>query len=80
VQLVGALLWGIIVGWLYWRMGSIIPCLIIHIVHNFLTIIPLSGQSNTVLLVILVVGLVLLAIGLWWFGKKFTFADEFNNT
>lgn len=79
VQLVGALLWGIIVGWLYWRTGSIIPCLIIHIVHNFLTIIPLSGQSNTVLLVILVVGLLLLAYGLWWFGKKFTFADESNN-
>ena len=83
-NIISALLLGIIVGWLYWRTGSIIPCLIIHIVNNsfafmpFLHFIHLSGQSNTVLLVIFVVSLLLLAYGLWWFGKKFTFADEFN--
>ena len=84
-NIISALLFGILVGWLYWRTGSIIPCLIIHIVNNsfafmpFLHFIHLSGQSNTVLLVIFVVSLLLLAYGLWWFGKKFTFADESNN-
>ena len=80
VKLVGTLLIGIIVGWLYWRMGSIIPCLIIHIVNNsFAYIIHLSSQpTNTVLIVILIVCLLSLAYGLWWFWKKFNFADEVN--
>ena len=81
MQLVGTLSFGIIVGWLYWRTGSIIPCLIIHIVNNSIAFIPFlhfSVQSNTVLLVILVVGLLLLAYGLWWFGKKCNFVGEFD--
>ena len=80
VQFVGATVFGIIVGWLYWRTGSILPGIIIHIVNNSLSFIDVSSQSNTVLLVILVVCLLLLAYGLWWFGKKCIFADEFNKT
>ena len=81
-KLVGTLLIGIIVGWLYWRTGSIIPCLIIHIVNNSIaSIIHLISQpTNTVLIVILIVCLLSLAHGLWWFWKKFNFADEFNQT
>ena len=80
VKLVGTLLFGIIVGWLYWRTGSIIPCLIIHIVNNSIAgIMHLIGQpTNTVLIVILIVCLLSLAYGLWWFWKKFNFADEVN--
>ena len=79
VKLVGTLLIGIIVGWLYWRTGSIIPCLIIHIVNNSLARIMciIHGQPN---IVILIVCLLSLAYGLWWFWKKFNFADEFNQT
>jgi membrane protease YdiL (CAAX protease family) len=80
VQFVGATVFGIIVGWLYWRTGSILPGIIIHIVNNSLSFIDVSSQSNTVLLVILVVCLLLLAYGLWWFGKKCIFADEYNQT
>lgn len=80
VKLVGTLLFGIIVGWLYWRTGSIIPCLIVHIVNNSLAYI-MRGQPNTVLVVvILIVGLLSLAYGFWWFWKKFNFANEFNQT
>ena len=67
---VTAMLFGIIVGWLNWRTGSIIPGIIIHITNNSLTAIDLSNQTNALYLIILVVGLVLLAYGLWWFGKK----------
>ena len=67
---VTALLFGILAGWLYWRTGSIIPGLIIHVTNNSLTAIDLSNQTNTLYLIILVVGLVLLAYGVWWFGKK----------
>ena len=69
---VTALLFGILVGWLYWRTGSIIPGLIIHVTNNSLTAIDLSNQTNTFYLITLVVGLVLLAYGVWWFWKKFT--------
>ena len=69
---VTAMLFGILAGWLYWRTGSIIPGIIIHITNNSLTAIDLSNQTNALYLIILVVGLVLLAYGLWWFGKKFS--------
>lgn len=67
---VTALLFGILVGWLYWRTGSIIPGIIIHITNNSLTAIDISNQAKTFYLIILVVGLVLLAYGVWWFWKK----------
>lgn len=67
---VTAMLFGILVGWLYWRTGSIIPGIIIHITNNSLTAIDISNQANAFYLIILVVGLVLLAFGLWWFWKK----------
>ena len=67
---VTAILFGILVGWLYWHTGSIIPGLIIHITNNSLTAIDLSGQPNAILWLILVVSLLLLAFGLLWFWKK----------
>ena len=76
----GAMLFGIMVGWLYWRTGSIIPGIIIHVVNNSLSFIDLSSQPNTICIVILIVCLPLLAYGFWWFWKKFNFADEFNQT
>ena len=76
----GSIIFGIIVGWLYWRTGSIIPGIIMHIANNSLTGIDSTGWNNTVFIIILVVSLLLLAFGLWWCGKKCTFADKFNNT
>ena len=76
----GSIIFGIIVGWLYWRTGSIIPCIIVHVANNSFTAIDTTGWNNTVFIIILIVSLLLLAIGLWWFGKKCTFADKFNNT
>ena len=67
---VTAMLFGILVGWLYWRTDSIIPGIIIHITNNSLTAIDISNLANAFYLIILVVGLVLLAFGLWWFWKK----------
>ena len=67
---VTAMLFGILAGWLYWRTGSIIPGIIIHITNNSFTAIDLSNQTNALYLIILVVGLVLLAYGVWWFWKK----------
>lgn len=33
-QVVGAALIGILLGWLYWRTGSLIPCILLHVVNN----------------------------------------------
>lgn len=75
-QFVTALLFGILVGWLYWRTGSIIPGIIIHVVNNSLTAIDLSGQPHAIYWLILVVSLLLLAFGLWWFGKRCSFLQQ----
>lgn len=61
----------IIVGWLYWRTGSIIPGMIVHIVNNSLSFIDLNGQSRVACMFVLVGGLLLLAFGLWWFAFRF---------
>ena len=78
VHFFGAMLFGIMVGWLYWRTGSIIPGIIIHVVNNSLSFIDLNNQPHTICLIILIVCLLLLAYGLWWFGKKCNFAGEVN--
>lgn len=66
----GSIIFGIIVGWLYWRTGSIIPGIIAHIANNSLTVVDSTGWNNTTFIIILVVSLLLLASGLWWFSKK----------
>ena len=68
-QFVTALLFGILVGWLYWRTGSIIPSIIIHIANNSLTAIDISGQPHAILWLIFVVSLLLLVYSIWWFGR-----------
>lgn len=78
VHFFGAMLFGIMVGWLYWRTGSIIPGIIIHVVNNSLSFIDLSNQPHAICLIILVVCSLLFAYGLWWFGKKCNFAGEVN--
>lgn len=68
---VGAMLYGIIIGWFYCRTGSLIPGVITHVVNNSLSFIDLSGQSHTAVMVIFVGSLLLLVFGLWQFGRKF---------
>ena len=74
VKIISTLGFGIIIGWLYWRTGSIIPGIIIHIVNNSLCIvfafIDLSIESLAIWWVILVVCLSSLAYGVWWFWKE----------
>ena len=70
VHFVASFVFALIVGWLYWRTGSIIPCMIVHIVNNSLSFIDLGGQTEMACVLILVGGLLLLALGLWWFWKR----------
>lgn len=74
VKIISTFGFGIIIGWLYWRTGSIIPGIVIHIVNNSLCIvfafIDLSIESLAIWWVILVVCLSSLTYGVWWFWKK----------
>ena len=70
VHFVVSLVFGIILGWLYWRTGSIILCMIIHVVNNSLSFIDFSGRTNLFCLIVLVGSLRLLSFGLWWFARK----------
>lgn len=70
VHSVVSFVFSIIVGWLYWRTGSIIPGMIVHVVNNSLSFIDLGGQSKVVCMLIFVGGLLSLALGLWWFARK----------
>lgn len=74
VKIISTFGFGIIIGWLYWRTGSIIPGIVIHIVNNSLCIVfafkDLSIDSLAIWWVILVVCLSSLAYGVWWFWKK----------
>ena len=65
-----ATLFGLLAGWLYWRTGSIIPGIIIHIANNSLTGIDLINQTDIFYLIVLVGGFLLLVYGLWWFWKN----------
>lgn len=77
VPFVSATLFGLLAGWLYWRTGSIIPGLIIHMANNSLTGIDLINQTNTFYLIALVGGLILLVYGLWWFWKNVKKCENF---
>ncbi len=70
VHFVVSLVFGIILGWLYWRTGSLILCMIVHVANNSLSFIDFSGQTNVVCLIIIVGSLLLLSFGLWWFARK----------
>ena len=80
VKIISTIGMGIIFGWLYWRTGSIIPGIIIHIVNNSLCVvfafIDLSIESRAILWVILAVCLSSLAYGFWWFWKKCKFFSD----
>ena len=76
VHFVVSLVFGIILGWLYWRTGSVILCMIIHVVNNSLSFIDFSGQTHVVCLIILLGSLLLLSLGLWWFARICTISDE----
>lgn len=73
-QVLGASFIGILLAWLYWRTGSLIPCMVLHVFNNALTVwfgktFPASEHFRDILpeesyLVILAVAVVALLGGL----------------
>jgi len=69
VAFVPALLMALVAGWLYWRTGSLIPGIIIHVVNNSLSFLELA-PGKVACVIILLASLLLLALGIWWFEKN----------
>lgn len=46
-QFIGAFLIGIVIGWLYWKTGSIIPGILVHFVNNFTAVMTMLYFDDT---------------------------------
>jgi len=72
--IVPTMIFAIVAGWLFWRTGSLIPGIIIHIANNSFSFLSLIGQENTpgtpVGIAILIACLLVLTLGFLWFEKK----------
>lgn len=82
MQGVGAALMGILMGWFYYRTGSIIPSILIHIVNNSLcSFLAFTYGENTTTshlfastssyAVFVAAGSVLMLVGIWMANKTF---------
>ena len=78
VQTVFGFLYGLLLGWLAWRTGSLLPGIIAHMANNATVMLmpdsvadAINGMSLTAETVVAAVGLVLLVIGLRWFARKY---------
>ena len=78
LQMFGTTIFGIIVGWLYWRTKSLLPCMIVHIVNNSFAfgidkLFPNEDDFNLstkVCLIFRAISIPLLVYGINWYRKK----------
>lgn len=80
-QVVSACFMGFLLAWLYWRTRSLIPCILVHVLNNSLSVVlglccpqveeltDVPGMSGGVLAVVLVAAAALLAVSLWRMGR-----------
>lgn len=78
-QVVGASLSGFLFAWIYWRTGSVVPCILIHVLNNslsvFLSLRYPEAESLTDVLGVewpwggIAAVLLLLAVSLWQLWK-----------
>ena len=77
VQIVYGTVWGVLIGWLFWKTGSLIPGMAVHIFNNSSAmLIPeniwdkLEGVSPALQITISLVCMGFLAIGIRWFNRR----------
>jgi len=80
LQLFGTMVFGIIVGWLYWRTRSLVPGMIVHMVNNSVAfglemVIPDVEPGKKACVMLIVVFLPMLLIGLKWY-KNYSFSER----
>ena len=82
VQMVFGFLYGLLFGWLYWRTGSLLPSIVVHVANNAtVMLIPKSvdnaigNMSLTTEALLSVVSLIVLFIALRWFAHQYRLTD-----
>lgn len=79
LQTINILPFGIIIGWLYWRTKSLLPCIVIHMVNNAIAfgsayLFETSDDDTEVdikiWIILFAIGIALIAYGLNWYRKK----------
>lgn len=80
-QFLSAFIAGLYLGWIYYRIKSIIPCIMIHSVNNLIaflmfayfpnsTLINLVGGNKLYYYFVILISLTLLISGIWTLNKK----------
>lgn len=80
-QIPYAFVLGLLLGWLYWRTRSLLPCILLHLINNGLSVIlmiaaPESASSmdalfgKTTALALSAAGLLLTAITIWYIIRQ----------
>ncbi len=77
-QMVYGTLYGVLLGWLCWRTGSLLPGIVLHVTNNSAVLLLPDAVDNTYAslgiapkTIILAVSLLILAYVIWWFHRKY---------
>lgn len=76
VQMVFGSLYGLLLGWLFWRTGSLLPGIVVHVANNATVMLlpksadnAIANMSLTTEALLSVVSLVVLFVALRWFQR-----------
>ncbi len=78
VQMVFGFLYGLPLGWLAWRTGSLMPSIVVHVANNATVMLmpaavdkAIGGMSLTTEGILVAVSLIVLFLGLRWFAQRY---------
>lgn len=78
VQMVFGFLYGLLLGWLAWRTGSLLPSIVVHVANNATAMImpesvddAIENMSLTTETLLSAVSLIVLFIVLSWFARRY---------
>ena len=82
VQMVFGFLYGLLLGWLYWCTGSMLPGIVVHVANNATVMMlpesaddAIANMSLTTEALLSVISLVVLFIALRWFARRYRLTD-----
>ena len=78
VQMVFGFFYGLLLGWLFWRTGSLLPSIVVHVANNATVMLmpatvdrAISKIDLTSEILLSVVSLIVLFVGLRWFARRY---------
>ena len=78
VQIVFGSLYGLLLGWLFWRTRSLLPSIVVHVVNNATVLMlpesadnAIENMSLTTEILLSVVSLIVLFVAIRWFARRY---------